>query len=106
MNDITLQRIQINSSTDSFLVRQGNAVLGIVERIKGCRTTRNPWKAYSGHGESLRYLGAHYPKTWDHIGWVQAKIEALRQVREACVPAVVASVGPMFPQDSMALGCV
>lgn len=103
MSTVTLQRIEINSGTDSFLVRRGESILGIVERIKGCRVTRNPWKAYAGHGESLRYLGACYPTTWDRPGWAAAKDAAVEVVVSARMhpagdPAKVQPDGAMPPE--------
>ncbi len=43
-----------------YLVIVNGAVVGQLEKIRDTRTDRHPWKAYSGTGQTRRYLGAFY----------------------------------------------
>lgn len=43
-----------------FLVKQGNKVVGMLEKYRSTRTETHPWKVFLGHGANRHYLGARY----------------------------------------------
>jgi hypothetical protein len=50
-----------------WLVKRGETILGLLEKYKDTKSEYHPWKAFSGHGLTARFLGSFYePRfAWD-----------------------------------------
>jgi hypothetical protein len=84
---ITLELVKKarGGSTGMWLVKDSDGnILGLLEKYNDTRTDKHPWKAFLGHGASVKYLGAFYPE----LGGKTAAIRCIRLAhRDACETA-------------------
>lgn len=63
MKNVNLQLVSKTGSLSRYLVRDSRGViLGLLEKIANTKYDRHPWKAFSGVGSNVTYLGAYYPE--------------------------------------------
>jgi hypothetical protein len=59
-----LTLVQVDKATAKksglWLVKRGEVTLGLLEKFKDTKSTYHPWKVFSGHGLTARFLGAFY----------------------------------------------
>ena len=60
----------------TYLVKQGDAVLGMITKRAGRRTALNPWKAYRGTGHEKVLLGTFWTAQGGKEGAINAVVEA------------------------------
>lgn len=51
------------SSLRRWVIRQGQKDIGLIEKFKDDRYTKNPWKAFFGIGWVTKMIGAFYGKS-------------------------------------------
>jgi hypothetical protein len=63
-----------------YLVKDGERIVGLLEKYRNTRTDTHPWKAFSGHGTSRRYIGAFYDQDFPGVvtGGKPAALEAIQ----------------------------
>jgi hypothetical protein len=89
-----VEKARGNSRPAVYLVKDGGAIIGMMEKYRDTRTETYPWQAYLGTGGNPTFLGSFYRHHAPDVmnGGRKAAIQAIADARHATSGKVPAGI--------------